>query len=193
MENNYFSDATIYLANVILGSYGFIIMIRLVLQLVEADFYNPICKAIHSITNPVLKPVRAFLPHFKRIDSASLLMVITFEIIAVWFTLKLKSSMNPSLLGLIVLSLGSTLGEFVRIFTWSIIIQAFLSWIAPDPRNPIVSVLNSITAPILSKARTVLPSTPGVDFSPIIALVALQLTLMLIVNPLHDAGKMLLF
>jgi YggT family protein len=193
MENNYFSDATIYLANVILGSYGFIIMIRLVLQLVEADFYNPICKAIHSITNPVLKPVRAFLPHFKRIDSASLLMVITFEIIAVWFTLKLKSSMNPSLLGLIVLSLGSTLGEFVRIFTWSIIIQAFLSWIAPDPRNPIVSVLNSITAPILSKARTVLPSTPGVDFSPIIALVALQLTLMLIVNPLQDAGKMLLF
>jgi YggT family protein len=193
MENNYFSDATIYLANVILGSYGFIIMIRLVLQLVEADFYNPICKAIHSITNPVLKPVRAFLPHFKRIDSASLLMVIIFEIIAVWFTLKLKSSMNPSLLGLIVLSLGSTLGEFVRIFTWSIIIQAFLSWIAPDPRNPIVSVLNSITAPILSKARTVLPSTPGVDFSPIIALVALQLTLMLVVNPLHDAGKMLLF
>ena len=193
MENNYFSDATIYLANVILGSYGFIIMIRLVLQLVEADFYNPICKAIHSITNPVLKPVRAFLPHFKRIDSASLLMVITFEIIAVWFTLKLKSSMNPSLLGLIVLSLGSTLGEFVRIFTWSIIIQAFLSWIAPDPRNPIVGVLNSITAPILSKARTVLPSTPGVDFSPIIALVALQLTLMLIVNPLQDAGKMLLF
>ena len=193
MENNYFSDATIYLANVVLGSYGFIIMIRLVLQLVEADFYNPICKAIHSITNPVLKPVRAFLPHFKRIDSASLLMVIVFEIIAVWFTLKLKSSVNPSLLGLIVLSLGSTLGEFVRIFTWSIIIQAFLSWIAPDPRNPIVSVLHSITAPILSKARTVLPSTPGVDFSPIIALVALQLTLMLIVNPLHDAGKMLLF
>jgi YggT family protein len=193
MENNYFSDATIYLANVILGSYGFIIMIRLVLQLVEADFYNPICKAIHSITNPVLKPVRAFLPHFKRIDSASLLMVIVFEIIAVWFTLKLKSSVNPSLLGLIVLSLGTTLGEFVRIFTWSIIIQAFLSWIAPDPRNPIVSVLHSITAPILSKARTVLPSTPGVDFSPIIALVALQLTLMLIVNPLHDAGKMLLF
>ena len=193
MENNYFSDATIYLANVVLGSYGFIIMIRLVLQLVEADFYNPICKAIHSITNPVLKPVRAFLPHFKRIDSASLLMVIVFEIIAVWVTLKLKSSMNPSLLGLIVLSLGSTLGEFVRIFTWSIIIQAFLSWIAPDPHNPIVSVLQSITAPILSKARTVLPSTPGVDFSPIIALVALQLTLMLIVNPLHDAGKMLLF
>ena len=193
MENNYFSDATIYLANVVLGSYGFIIMIRLVLQLVEADFYNPICKAIHSITNPVLKPVRAFLPHFKRIDSASLLMVIVFEIIAVWFTLKLKSSINPSLLGLIVLSLGTTLGEFVRIFTWSIIIQAFLSWIAPDPRNPIVSVLHSITAPILSKARTVLPSTPGVDFSPIIALVALQLTLMLIVNPLHDAGKMLLF
>jgi YggT family protein len=168
-------------------------MIRLVLQLVEADFYNPICKAIHSITNPVLKPVRAFLPHFKRIDSASLLMVIVFEIIAVWVTLKLKSSMSPSLLGLIVLSLGSTLGEFVRIFTWSIIIQAFLSWIAPDPRNPIVSVLQSITAPILSKARTVLPSTPGVDFSPIIARVALQLTLMLIVNPLHDAGKMLLF
>ena len=193
MENNYFSDATIYLANVVLGSYGFIIMIRLVLQLVEADFYNPICKAIHSITNPVLKPVRAFLPHFKRIDSASLLMVIVFEVIAVWFTLKLKSSVNPSLLGLIVLSLGTTLGEFVRIFTWSIIIQAFLSWIAPDPRNPIVSVLHSITAPILSKARTVLPSTPGVDFSPIIALVALQLTLMLIVNPLHDAGKMLLF
>ncbi len=193
MENNYFSDATIYLANVVLGSYGFIIMIRLVLELVEADFYNPICKAIHSITNPVLKPVRAFLPRFKRIDSASLLMVIVFEIIAVWVTLKLKSSINPSLLGLIVLSLGSALGEFVRIFTWSIIIQAFLSWIAPDPRNPIVSVLQAITAPILSKARTVLPATPGVDFSPIIALVALQLTLMLIVNPLHDAGKMLLF
>jgi YggT family protein len=193
MENNYFSDATIYLANVALGSYGFIVMIRLVLQLVQADFYNPICKAIHSITNPILNPIRPFLPRFKRLDSASLLIVVVFEIIAMWITLKLKNSIDPNFLGLLVLSLGTALGEFVRIFTWSIIIQALLSWITPDPRNPVVGVLHSITSPILGKARTILPSTSGIDFSPIIALVALQLTLKLIVNPLHDAGKMLLF
>jgi YggT family protein len=193
MENNYFSDATIYLANVILGAYGFIIMIRLVLQLVEADFYNPICKAIHSITNPILKPIRAFLPRFKRLDSAALLTVVAFEIIATWITLKLKNSIDPNMAGLIVLSIGTTLGELVRIFTWSIILQALLSWIAPDPHNPVVSVLHSITTPILTKARAILPSTHGIDFSPIVALVALQLALILIVGPLHDAGKMLLF
>ncbi|MDH5472225.1 MAG: YggT family protein [Gammaproteobacteria bacterium] len=59
-------------------------------------------------------------------------------------------------------------------FLFAIIIQAVLSWINPDPYNPIVSLLNYITWPVLKHFRKLLPPISGFDLSPIFAIIAIM-------------------
>jgi YggT family protein len=63
------------------------------------------------------------------------------------------------------------------IYKWVIIAAALITWVSPDPRNPIVMILRQITEPVLAPARRLLPpwKTGGLDFSPLIVIFAIQL------------------
>ena len=63
------------------------------------------------------------------------------------------------------------------IYKWVIIAAALVTWVSPDPRNPIVTILRQITEPVLAPARRLLPpwKTGGLDFSPLIVIFAIQL------------------
>jgi YggT family protein len=63
------------------------------------------------------------------------------------------------------------------IYKWVIIAAALITWVSPDPRNPIVMILRQITEPVLAPARRLLPTwkTGGLDFSPLIVIFAIQL------------------
>jgi YggT family protein len=63
------------------------------------------------------------------------------------------------------------------IYTWVIIAAALITWVSPDPRNPIVMILRQVTEPVLAPARRLLPpwKTGGLDFSPLIVIFAIQL------------------
>ena len=63
------------------------------------------------------------------------------------------------------------------IYKWVIIAAALITWVSPDPRNPIVTILRQITEPVLAPARRLLPpwKTGGLDFSPLIVIFAIQL------------------
>ncbi len=66
---------------------------------------------------------------------------------------------------------------------WVIIIRALLSWVSPDPYNPIVQFLNSITEPVLYRVRQLIPmSGVGIDFSPIIVILAIIFLQSFLVN-----------
>ena len=62
----------------------------------------------------------------------------------------------------------------LELYMWIIIIRALLSWVNPDPYNPIVQFLHSITEPVLYRVRQLIPmSGMGIDFSPIVVLLAI--------------------
>lgn len=63
------------------------------------------------------------------------------------------------------------------IYKWVIIAAALITWVSPDPRNPVVMLLRRITEPVLAPARRLLPPwrTGGLDFSPLIVIFAIQL------------------
>ena len=63
------------------------------------------------------------------------------------------------------------------IYKWVIIAAALITWVSPDPRNPIVMILRQITEPVLAPARRLLPpwKTGGLDFSPMIVIFAIWL------------------
>jgi len=74
--------------------------------------------------------------------------------------------------------MASLLIDFIviasRVLTLLIIVRALLSWVSPDPRNPIVGIVYRLTEPVLGPVRGLLPAAGGMDFSPIIVLIGIQ-------------------
>ena len=68
------------------------------------------------------------------------------------------------------------LGWLLGLYSWVIIAAALITWVSPDPRNPIVMFLRQVTEPVLGPVRRLLPpwKTGGLDFSPLIVILAIQ-------------------
>jgi len=159
----------IFLIDILFQLYATALLIRVLLQWAGADFYNPISQFIVKITNPPVKPMRKIIPGFFGIDMATLvlaLLVLAIKIMIVYQTL------NPIAISL--LSAGQALMLILSIFLYSIIIQAVLSWVNPDPYNPAVSLLNTLTFPVLKHFRNLVPPIGGMDISPMIAIIILM-------------------
>jgi len=159
----------VFLIDIIFQLYATVLLIRLLLQWVRADFYNPISQFIVKITNPPVIPLRKVIPGFGGIDVATLL--IAFLVLAIK-TMLVYQTIEP--LAVAIVALGETLTLLISIFLYSIIIQAIMSWVNPDPRNPAVSLLNSLTFPILKHFRNLMPPISGMDISPIFAIIILM-------------------
>lgn len=159
----------IFLIDILFQLYATALLIRLLLQWVRADFYNPVSQFIVKITNPPVLPLRKIIPGFAGIDVSTLL--VAFIVLAVKAML-IYQTVDPLVVGLI--AFGETLTLIVSIFLYSIIIQAVLSWVNPDPYNPAVGLLNNLTSPILKHFKKLLPPISGMDLSPMLAIIVLM-------------------
>jgi YggT family protein len=158
----------VFLIDILLHLYISALMLRIILQVVRADFYNPISQFIVKITNPVVKPLRKIIPGFWGIDMATLVIVLALGMVK---TLVVHGVLPVE--WLIIKSLIETIDLALSVFLYAIIIQALLSWVNPDPYNPVVGLLNSITWPVLKHFRKLMPDLGGFDLSPIFAIIAI--------------------
>ncbi len=71
---------------------------------------------------------------------------------------------------------------------WAILIRAILSWVQPDPRNPIVQFLERVTGPILYPLQRIIPPLGGIDLSPLVAMLLIELIKGLLVNAILNLG-----
>ncbi len=159
----------VFLIDILFQLYATALLIRLLLQWVRADFYNPVSVFIVKITNPPVLPLRKIIPGFGGIDISTLLLA--FLVLAVKVML-VYQTLDP--IAVSIIALGQTLLLIISIFLYSIIIQALLSWVNPDPYNPAVSLLNSITHPILKHFKRLIPPISGMDISPVFAIIVLM-------------------
>ena len=72
---------------------------------------------------------------------------------------------------------------------WAILIRAILSWVQPDPRNPIVQFLERVTGPILYPLQRIIPPLGGIDLSPLVAMLLIELLKGLLVNAILNLGS----
>ncbi len=181
----YLNNAGVFLVQTLFGFYILAVMLRFLLQTVRADFYNPLVQFLVKLTNPPLVPLRRMIPGFQGMDLAAivLMMVLKSTELVLLFTF---SGHALGVVTILLLAIAELLGLLINLLFWGVIIQAVLSWINPNPRHPAILLLRQITEPVLSPARRVLPPISGIDLSPILVLVALQLINMLLVAPLRD-------
>ena len=81
----------------------------------------------------------------------------------------------------------------LTVYSFVVIVACLLSWVNPDPYNPIVRILRNLTEPLLWRIRKYLPFTyvSGLDLSPVVLLLAIQLVKMIIVKSLVQAVYLL--
>lgn len=185
--NPYLSNAAAYLLDTVFSIYILMIMLRFLLQWVRADFYNPVCQFLVKATNPPLRPLRRIIPGMWGIDLASIVLMVALQMLAFWL-IQMTGGRTMAVPGLLLLSISELIALALNVFLISILIQVILSWITPGAYNPMVSLLYSLNEPLLRPARRMLPNTGGIDFSPLVVLLLIQLTKMLVVAPLRDIG-----
>lgn len=174
-----------------LGSlYLMVVLMRFILQLVRADFYNPISQFVVKATHPPLRLLRRVVPSIGGLDLASLVLALLVQmlIMAGLLLLAYGTVLNPLLL--LVWSLIGIFSLFLKVFFFALLVSVVLSWIAPNSYNPGAQLVNQLCEPVLSPIRRMLPSLGGLDISPIFAFLALQLLEMLVVNNLAVMSQM---
>ena len=92
--------------------------------------------------------------------------------------------------GNVILGIARVLDVALNIYMWIIIIRALISWVNPDPYNPIVQLLTKITEPVLRPIRKIAPPYKvGIDLSPLIATLAIIFLQYALVNTLYRIGR----
>ncbi len=190
MGGDYFGNAGTFLISTVFGLYILLVLLRFLFQLVRADFYNPISQAVVKLTNPTLRPLRRVIKGVAGIDVASVVLLLVLKLVELSLVAAIQG-IGMGFIGLFVLALAALLQMTLHIFLFAVLIQVILSWVAPHAYNPVSSLLLSLTEPLLRPARRLIPAIGGLDFSPIVVLVVLQLSSMLIIAPLRDLGATL--
>ena len=177
--DNFLVNAGAYLISTVFGLYIIIVLLRFLLQLVRADFYNPLSQFIVKATTPVLNPIRRLVPGLFGIDAASILLAYGLQYTENLLLFAIKGiSVNP--LALLWYSIGSLITLVLYIYFFAIIIQVIISWVSPGTYNPATALIHHITEPVMRPARKLLPPFSGFDLSPILVFVALNMLMMLV-------------
>ena len=182
---DYLSNASVFLIKTLFGIYEIIILLRFLMQMVRADFYNPISQFVVKATSLPLKPLRRIVPGWAGMDIASLILLLMVIIIELLLLSLIANLPMPSAIGLIALAIVELLKLTINVFMFSVIILAILSWVSPGGYNPVANLLYQITAPLMRPARRMLPPMGGLDLSPLVVIIVLYLMILLLVDPLQ--------
>ncbi len=184
------NTAAIYVLQTLGSLYLMLILLRFVLQLVRANFYNPLSQFIVKATQPLLKPLRRIIPSIFGLDMSSLVLAIIVQMILIALTLLLMFGTTGDPLHLLLWSIISVTALFLKIFFFALIISVILSWVAPGSHNPGAELVNQICEPALAPFRRIVPNLGGLDISPILAFLVLKLLDMLVINNLAAMSHM---
>ena len=160
-----------FLLDIVAGLLGGACLLRLYMQYQRISFGNPVGRFIFAITDWLVIPLRKVLPAIGRVDTASLVGAFLIEL-AQFGLLWLLIGRTSGIEMLPVLAIFGLLRLVISGLTGLVIVYAILSWVQAD--SPIVDVIDRLCAPLLRPWRKLIPLVGGIDLSPLVFLVVLQ-------------------
>lgn len=181
--------AVIFVVQTLISLYLAVVLLRFVLQMVKADFYNPLSQFIVRATQPLLRPIRRVVPSIGGLDTSSLLLAIVIQ--ALLMVLVLALTGYPfDLVHLLAWAILGITSLLLKIFWVAMIIMVIVSWIAPNSHNPAAELAWQISEPVLAPFRRLVPSIGGMDISPIFAFMAISVIQRYVMPPLAEYALM---
>ena len=170
-----------FLVDALFSMYIGAVIIRLLLGFARADFHNPLSQFLVKVTNPILVPMRRFIPAIGKVDTSSVVLAYTLTFIKTVLLLLLATGAMhlPSAL---IYALGELIKTIIWVYIFALILQAIMSWIGSSQGNPVAPLVNSITAPIIKPIRKFVPPIGMMDLSPLVVILLLNVLLIIINN-----------
>jgi len=152
-----------------------LIAVRFLAQLCGVSGYNPVSMTLRRVTNVIVLPLSRLLPSGNRFSPGALVALILLQVvfIALMFTLEGRLDAFNVLQALIWAAIGCA-SLLVNIIFYSVIAMIVVSFLAPQSSNPAVEFIWELTEPVMAPLRRILPPMGGLDFSPIILFIALN-------------------
>lgn len=190
MGATYMTNPIIFLIDTLFSLYILAVLLRFLLQWVNAEFYNPISQMLVKITHPPIKFLRRFIPPVGKLDTSSIVLAMSLQMLADYVILLLKG-MTIGFAALTVLAFSQLLSLLLNVLIFAVFARALLSLLTPGTFNDVTAVLYSLTEPLLSACRRLTPDLGAIDLSPLIALIGLQLAKMLLLPPLQQLANLI--
>ncbi len=201
MGSGYLLSPLMLIINTLFDLYILLVLLRFLLQMLRADFYNPISQFIVKLTTPPLRILRRFIPSVSGQDTASIVlcMLLIFAKFMLLRALSVPAVTIGGYLapigsvgygGLIVFCIADLVALTFTVFLVAVIIKVILSWISPGHYNPVIGLIDRIAEPVLKPVRKLLPPLGGLDLSPLFASLLLLVLKMLVVPPIVYLGNL---
>lgn len=167
------ANALLFLVTTLFDLVLWIYLLRILLQLCRADFYNPISQAIFKATRFPTDWLRPYLPSVRNVNLAAALALAVLAVVYIYVvTSMLGFSINAgSALWYASLKL---VGLTINLYTLTLFVQAIMSWLGPGVNNPASNILWSLNEPLLRPVRRILPTMGGLDLAPLVVILLLQ-------------------
>jgi len=168
-----FNQAMMFLVETVIQIYLVALLIRLLLEMSRADFYNPAVQFLVQITNPVIAPLAKVLPRSSKFNIAGFVALYLIQLLSLLALVGL-SGQSADIGMLMLLSVMRLLRLLLTTYFMLIIISVILSWVGQGFRHPIIPLIYQLVDPVLMPIRRVLPNMGGLDLSPLVAIIGIQ-------------------
>ncbi len=178
-----FGEASLLIISKLGGIYLAAVMLRFLLQAARADFYNPVCQAIVKITSPLVNPLRRIIPGWRRLDIATLILALVLNTLATYGMVLLTGQQLP--VGMAVSWAVVGLMAFtLNLYFYAMVVLVVASFIAPFSGHPVLLVIFQLLQPFYKLAQRIIPPMGGLDFTPLLLMLVIQVIEILVLNPL---------
>ena len=175
------AQVVIFLADAVVSFMATMFLLRFAMQACRVSFVGPLGQFVIPLTNWAVMPLRRWIPGVKGYDWASVFAAFVLELVLAILILGLQGGVlgaTPSALFVMVtwFAIRHLLRALVYLFIGAMILMAVLSWV--NPFSPLSTPAYQLTRPLLDPIRRLLPRLSGVDLSPLVAILLLQVVLM---------------
>ncbi len=165
--------------NTLGGMYLLAILLRFMLQVAKADFYNPVSQAVVRITDPMVRLFKNFIPGYKGIDFSTLVLAFLIEAAAICALIVLYGGSIQGVSYVVTWAFVGVIYFIINIYYFAILGSIIMSFVmmfsgSMNP-HPLLRLIWQLTDPIMAPVRKIIPSIGGLDFSPIFIFIAIQI------------------
>tara|TARA_R110002073_G_scaffold60495_4_gene152112 strand:+ start:108 stop:698 length:591 start_codon:yes stop_codon:yes gene_type:complete len=173
------SSSAALIFSTLTGIYLLAVLLRFLLQVAKADFYNPISQSVVKITDPMVRLFRTFIPGYRGIDFSTLVLAFLVEAAAICVLILLYGGTIPGIGSIITWAFVGVILFIVSIYYYAILGSIIMSFVmmfsgSTNP-HPLLRLVWQLTEPIMAPVRKIIPSMGGLDFSPIFIFIAIQI------------------
>ena len=169
-----FAQIGVFLVDAVASFFVFVLLARFHFQWLRVPFRNPVGEFVLATTSFMVMPVRRVIPGLAGLDLATLLLAWLVQGISLWLQMEIIGA-DVSALALAAMAAVDLLRYSLYILIFAVIIQAVLSWV--NPYTPVGPAFDTINRPFLRPLRRFIPPLGGVDLTPLVLLVILQVLL----------------